>query len=65
MASSEDGLGRLSVALADRYRIEREIGSGGMATDHLAEDLEPHGTMAVRILPAELVEAGNGGHSLP
>ena len=26
-----DVLGRLSVALADRYRIERELRAGGMA----------------------------------
>jgi serine/threonine-protein kinase len=31
--------GRLSVALADRYRIERELGAGGMATVYLAADL--------------------------
>lgn len=30
---------RLTQALADRYRIEREIGSGGMATVYLAQDL--------------------------
>ena len=27
---------RLSTALADRYRIERELGAGGMATVYLA-----------------------------
>ena len=32
---------RLSTALADRYKIEREIGAGGMATVYLAEDLRP------------------------
>jgi serine/threonine-protein kinase len=34
-----DLLDRLKTALADRYAIEREIGSGGMATVYLAEDL--------------------------
>ncbi len=33
---------RLSTALADRYKIERHLGEGGMATVYLAEDLK-HG----------------------
>ena len=34
-----DVLDRLKTALADRYSVEREIGSGGMATVYLAKDL--------------------------
>jgi serine/threonine protein kinase len=37
-----DQLQRLKAALADRYRIERELGSGGMATVYLADDLKLH-----------------------
>ena len=31
---------RLTAALADRYRIDRELGAGGMATVLLAHDLK-------------------------
>ena len=31
---------RLLAALSDRYRIERELGVGGMATMYLAEDMK-------------------------
>ncbi len=30
---------RLTAALADHYRIERELGMGGMATVYLARDV--------------------------
>jgi serine/threonine-protein kinase len=39
---------RLKAALADRYHIEREIGSGGMATVYLAEDLKHRRQVAVK-----------------
>jgi len=31
---------RLQAALADRYRLNGELGAGGMATVYLAEDLK-------------------------
>ena len=40
--------------LAERYRLEREIGRGGMATVYLAQDLKHHRPVAVKILHAEL-----------
>ena len=41
---------RLSTALADRYRIKRLLGEGGMATVYLAEDLKHHREVAVKVL---------------
>ena len=35
-----DIVDRLSAALRDRYRVDRELGAGGMATVYLAHDLK-------------------------
>ena len=45
---------RLSAALADRYRIERELGQGGMATVYLAQDLKHDRKVAIKVLRPEL-----------
>ena len=45
---------RLSSALADRYRIERELGQGGMATVYLAHDLKLDRDVAIKVLRPEL-----------
>ena len=45
---------RLSTVFADRYTIERELGSGGMATVYLAEDLKHKRKVALRVLKPEL-----------
>ena len=45
---------RLKAALFDRYRIERELGFGGMATVYLAEDLKHDRKVAVKVLKPEL-----------
>jgi serine/threonine protein kinase len=51
MTASTD---RLASALSERYRIERELGAGGMATVYLAEDLKHHRKVAVKVLRPEL-----------
>ncbi len=45
---------RLAAALSDRYRIERELGAGGMATVYLAEDLKHRRKVALKVLKPEL-----------
>jgi serine/threonine-protein kinase len=45
---------RLASALSDRYSIERELGSGGMATVYLAEDLKHDRKVALKVLRPEL-----------
>jgi hypothetical protein len=47
----------LSDALADRYRIERELGAGGMATVYLAQDIKHGRKVAVKVLRQELAAA--------
>jgi len=49
-----DLLERLKSALGDRYRIEKEIGRGGMAVVFLAEDLKHRRSVAIKVLHPEL-----------
>ncbi len=44
---------RVGAALADRYRIERELGTGGMATVYLARDLKNDRQVAIKVLRPE------------
>ncbi|TFG43979.1 MAG: serine/threonine protein kinase, partial [Gemmatimonadales bacterium] len=53
MSGSAD-LSRLTTALADRYRIERELGQGGMATVYLAHDVRHDRKVALKVLRPEL-----------
>ena len=47
-------LGQLAAALGDRYRLERELGQGGMAVVFLAEDLKHRRRVAIKLLKPEL-----------
>ena len=49
-----NSLDRLTSALSDRYRLERELGQGGMATVYLAEDLKHGRKVAIKVLHPEL-----------
>ena len=51
---------RLSTALADRYRIERHLGKGGMATVYLAHDLKHDRKVALKVLRPELAAVIGG-----
>jgi eukaryotic-like serine/threonine-protein kinase len=44
----------LRAALADRYRLERELGQGGMATVYLAHDLRHERKVAIKVLRPDL-----------
>src|SRR6476646_4370219 len=49
-----DTLTSLTAALAGRYRLERELGQGGMATVFLARDLKHNRRVALKVLKPEL-----------
>ena len=48
------GSAHIAQAIADKYRIERELGAGGMATVYLAEDVRHGRKVALKVLHPEL-----------
>jgi len=51
-----DLLNRLQASLADRYRIDRELGRGGMATVFLAQDIKHDRPVALKVLHPHLAQ---------
>ncbi len=49
-----DPITRLNAALEGRYRIERELGEGGMASVYLAGDIKHKRRVALKVLKPEL-----------
>ena len=54
-----DTVTRLNAALEGRYRIESELGEGGMATVYLADDLKHERKVALKVLKPELAAMGH------
>ncbi len=54
----------LTAALSDRYRIERELGAGGMATVYLAHDLKHEREVAIKVLREDLSASLGAGRFL-
>ncbi len=53
-------LDRITAALSDRYRVDRELGQGGMATVYLAHDLKHDRDVAIKVLHPDLGAALGG-----
>jgi serine/threonine-protein kinase len=57
-------IARLTAALADRYRVDRELGAGGMATVYLAHDRKHGRDVAIKVLHPDLGAALGGDRFL-
>ena len=56
-----DLMGPLGTALADRYELKRELGTGGMATVYLAHDLRHDRDVALKVLRQDLAATLGAG----
>lgn len=57
-------IAQLNQLLAGRYRVQREVGAGGMATVYLAEDAKHHRNVAIKVLRSELTASVGGARFL-
>ena len=56
---------RLSTALADRYKIERHLSEGGMATLYLANEASLNRQVVIRLLPREMTSEVSAARRIP
>ena len=61
--SDSDPITRLNAALEGRYRIESELGEGGMATVYLADDIKHERKVALKVLKPQPLRP-LGGHPI-
>ncbi len=54
MSDAAQSPARRAAALSDRYRVDRELGAGGMATVYLAHDLKHERDVAITVLHPDL-----------
>jgi serine/threonine protein kinase/Tfp pilus assembly protein PilF len=59
-----DQVSQLNTALAGRYEVESELGTGGMATVYLAEDLKHDRKVAIKVLRPDITAAIGRGRFL-
>jgi serine/threonine-protein kinase len=59
-----DSAAGLQASLADRFRVERELGRGGMATVYLAYDLRQERSVALKVIRPELAAVLGPGRFL-
>ena len=52
-----DNVEPLRAVLSDRYRIERELGAGGMATVYLAHDIKHDRDVAIKVLRYDVAKS--------
>jgi serine/threonine protein kinase len=60
-----DIVDRLSRALANRYRLDRELGQSGMATVYLSHDRKHDGPVAIEVLRDDVVQSVGSAAGAP